>query len=85
MWRWKKKEGHRKNWAPGADEKDELKQLGVQVRKGKGKEWDWRRQAGPPAALVTRGHEPATSRREGVQSVRGREGERLSQATGRRE
>ena len=84
MWRWKKKEGHRKIWAPGADERDELKQLGVQVRKGKGKEWDWRRQAGPPAALVTGGHEPATSRREGVQSVRGREDGRLSQATGRR-
>ena len=70
--------------APGADEKDELKQLGVQVRKGEGKKWDWRRQAGPPAALVTRGHEPATSCPKGVQSVRGREDERLSQATGLR-
>ena len=50
-------------------------------KKGKGR---WRRQAGPPAALVTGGHEPATSRREGVQSVRGREDGRLSQATGRR-
>ena len=77
------KEGQRKNWAPGADEKDELKQLGVQVRKGKGKEWDWRRQAGPPAALVTGGHELVTGRHRRVQS-RGREDGRLSQATGRR-
>ena len=82
MWRWKKEEEHRKCWAPGADDEDDLKQVGMQV--GKGIEWDWRRQAGPPAALVTGGHEPATSRREGVQSVRGRQDGRLSQATGRR-
>ena len=75
-----KEEGHRKKWAPGADEEDE-KQLGVQARKGK--EWDWRRQAGPPAALVTGGHELVTGRHRRVQS-RGREDGRLSQATGRR-
>ena len=44
MWLQKKEEEHKKDWAPGADDEDE-KQLGVQAMNGK--EWDWRRQAGP--------------------------------------